>query len=92
MTDSDSKSGPPEGFETKTTPGGNVPGTYTPAAVVAGDHPGHAVGFAGQPGYTNTPGIGDPAEGGDTKSGGDDAKSTTTKSGTTKSTTAAPAK
>jgi hypothetical protein len=77
MTESE-KSGPPAGFETK-----NVPGSYTPAAVVSGDHPGHAVGFAGKPGYTNTPGIDDPAESADAKS--------TTKTSATKSTTAAPA-
>jgi hypothetical protein len=48
--------GPPQGMETK-----NVPG-YVPAQTVSGDHPGHSAGFAGSPGYTNTPGILDPEE------------------------------
>lgn len=75
---SDDKSTPPAGMETKNVPGTNVPGTYTPAAVVIGDHPGHAVGFEGKPGYTNTVGIGDPAPASESKSEGDDTKSTKT--------------
>jgi len=46
---------PPQGMETK-----NVPG-YVPAQTVNNDHPGHGD-FAGTAGYTNTPGILDPAE------------------------------
>lgn len=45
--------GPPQGMETKQVPG------YVPAQTVINDHPGHGD-FAGQPGYTNTPGIGNP--------------------------------
>lgn len=71
----ETESGPPAGFETKNTPG------YVPATVVSGDHPGHAVGFAGKAGYTNTPGIDDPSDNADSKSGGDDSKSTTKTSG-----------
>lgn len=72
--------GPPAGMETK-----NVPG-YVPAQTVNNDHPGHGE-FAGKPGYTNTPGIGDPEESTDDKgttekptSTGKTSGSTTTKS------------
>lgn len=74
MSDQD---GPPAGMETKQTPG------YVPAPVVAGDHPGHAVGFGGVSGYTNTPGIGDPEPAAE-KSTAEDKP--TTGGGTTKST------
>lgn len=49
--------GPPQGMETK-----NVPG-YVVAQPVNADHPGHMTDrFAGKAGYTNTPGITDPAD------------------------------
>lgn len=66
--------GPPQGMETKQVPG------YVPAQTVNNDHPGHG-NFAGQPGYTNTPGIGEPEESKDEKpSTGKTSGSTTTKS------------
>jgi len=65
--------GPPQGMETKSVPG------YVPAQTISNDHPGHGE-FAGQAGYTNTPGILDPEPAKD-----EGEKSTATKS-TTKST------
>lgn len=44
---------PPQGYETKAMPG------YVPATVPASDHPGP--GFAGQDGYSNSPGVAEPA-------------------------------
>lgn len=64
--------GPPKGMETKQVPG------YVPAQVVSSDHPGHLGTFAGQEGYTNTPGILDPQESGKDDSGESDSSGTKT--------------